>query len=996
MEEKTFKYLPPLIKSRATCLSIEGGPRLNNRNLLKVLAAVALVVIFVIPYATVIQSNAQATKGQPVTQITFIARTSQQTAILQVASGQADVFLWSMPLGYFKTLSPSVSSKLKLIKTLTTYFSLAINPANNVYDPTAPGTIVLQNQNITGQAIPGLMFWNPSTITSGQKLPNPNWVPITLIKEKNAWKNLHFNPFALQEIRFALNFLINRQFIVSTILGGSAYPAYGPVMPNNPVALQKLGSVYTQLGLTATGNVKKSEQMFLNAMKKANETLVKYHMYVKLVNGKWYFFKPDGSSEPIKVYFLIRIEDERYQIGLQISSWLEKYWNLTVVKIPRTRAVVTPVVYEKNLVQTSPSLGDIVWSLYTEGWVSMSEEPPSWARYDVAFFLCPMRGYGPNGGITSWWYWYQPKLNKLGIDLYFGSFTQQNVSKLWNETKEALLLGEEAAPRVFLTLDIEYFPVNAQRVVSLVPGVVSGLWTPWALRTLQTPDGKATVIEYSSTGALFMSPWNPVLGFTDVYSMTMGQLVFDFGVYPSPSTGQILPIRVANYTVQYGSFTGGYVFNASEWKWVPMKGTAPVKVTVKFYMGKWHDGTPMTMADFLYWYAFYWKWTHKNNKTDPYYDPEIAENMAYVMSLIKGIKVVGPDTLVIYTNYLDVTPGLILYNILIYPTMPWYEMSAAEYMIVHHWKYKGSGLPYGWVDREGRMSGINFIKPDMAQDVKKALEILKSENFIPPYISTYPGYQNYLSYSIGQAYQNAINFIDTYGHAFISNGPYYIVSYNPTTHKMVLKWFKDYPFKPGYWNTKLEVWAIGVTNLKAPSVVVAGTPLQITFNTKLYRLAPSYFETTPSSISVIAILETPVKNATTGKVTYKEIARIPSDYIKYSAGTATITLPSSFTAEYLKKPGTYVIALFVSSSKSATVYTASVILTSLGMITTTTSTTTSSTTTSTTSSTTTSTTTTSTTTPTSTSTTRRTAIIAAVVIIIAIIIAVSVWLLRRG
>ncbi len=965
---------------------------MNNRNLLKVFAALALVAIFIVPYIT-LGVSAQTTQGKPVTEITFIARTSQQTALLETASGKADVFLWSMPLGYYKSLSPDVASKLRLIRTTTTYYSLALNPANNVYDPNAPGVIVLKGQNITGKALPGLIFWNPSTITANTNLTNKNWVPITLIKEKKAWNNLHFNPFALQEVRFALNFLIDRQFIVNNILGGSAMPVYGPVMPSNPAALEKLQSVYQQLGLGPTANVKKAQQMFLDAISKANATLSKYGMYLKLIGGKWWFFKPDGSSEPVTVYFLIRIEDERYQIGLQIADWMEKYWNLTVERIARERSVVSPVVYGKNLVETSPSLGNVVWSMYTEGWVTMSEEPPVWARYDIAFFLCPLRGYGPNHGITSWWYWYNKTLYKLGVDLYYGSYTQQNVSKLWDEMKEALLLGEEAAPRIFLTLNVEYFPVNSQRVVSLVPGVVSGLWTPWAMRTLQTIDGKATVVEYSSTGALFMSPWNPVLGFTDVYSMTMGQLVFDFGVYPSPNNGSILPVRVLSYKVEYGNFKGGYIFNASEWKWVPSTESAPVKITVKFAMGKWHDGTPMTMADFLYWYAFYWKWTHKNNKTDPYYDPEIESNMAYIMDMIKGIEVAGPDTLVIYTNYLDVTPGLILYNVLIYPTMPWYVMSAAEYMIVHQWKYKGSNLPYGWTDREGTCTGINFIKPDMVADVKKALELLKSNNYIPPYISTYPGYQNYLGVSPSQAYSNALKFIDTYGHAFISNGPYYIASYNPSTHKMVLKWFSDYPFKPGYWNTKLEVWTLGVSNIKAPSVVVAGMPVQITMSVKLFRLAPSYKEATPSTVNVIAILEHGVKNATTGKMTYKEVTKIPTDYIKFSNGVLTISLPSSFTSQYLSKPGTYVVALFISNPVSSNVYSAAITLTSLGAVTTTTTTTT---TTSPTTTTTTKTTTTTTSTATTTKPSRSKAVITATVVIIIIIIIIAALLLRRS
>jgi len=130
---------------------------LNNRNLLKVLAALALVAIFIVPYIA-LGVSAQTTQGKPVTEITFVARTSQQTALLETASGKADIFLWSMPLGYYKSLSPTVASKLRLIRTTTTYYSLALNPANNVYDPNAPGIIQLKDQNITSKVLPGLLL----------------------------------------------------------------------------------------------------------------------------------------------------------------------------------------------------------------------------------------------------------------------------------------------------------------------------------------------------------------------------------------------------------------------------------------------------------------------------------------------------------------------------------------------------------------------------------------------------------------------------------------------------------------------------------------------------------------------------------------------------------------------------------------------------------------------------------------------------------------------
>ncbi|MET1101841.1 MAG: peptide transporter [Pyrodictiaceae archaeon] len=902
---------------------------MDRLNLILAALILAVVVLPVLPLTHI----AHAQEGKPVTQIVFAARTSMEGAIFEVARGDADIFIWSMGLQRYKNLDPTILASLKLYKSVTTYYDLALNPASNVIDPNAPGKVKLKDVEYPGKVIPGLVVWD------ADKDYGKNWVNITEIKD---WKKVHFNPWGIQKMRLALQFLVDRDFIVKNILGGSANPALGAIRPSHP-AYPRLKHIYEELGLTPTGDKEKAVRLFKSAVDELRPIYQKYGMDLYYKNGKLYFKKPDGTEEPVTINFVIRVEDERLDIGRLVSKWLEQYFGLTVNRIERERSVVTPVIYGKNLIDTSEALGGVVWSIYTEGWVTMGEDIDVWARYDVAFFYAPLRGYGPNHRITNWWYYYNETEYKWGVDLYYGSYTQENVNELWKEIEDMLRAGIRDSLRIFLTENIEFFPVNKNNVVSLVPGVASGLWTPWALRTLETKTGKATILEYSASGALFMSAWNTVLGFTDVYSETIGRLVRDFAFYSSPNTGIPLPIRVKGFEVikkferKDGKIIGeipvsGYVYDPYKNKWVPANTSekVPAKVILNFKFGKWHDGSPENMEDVLYWYAFYWEWSSDestNTTKDPYYDPEIEEAMSYTMSLIKGLEVLNETAIAIYTDYLDVYDVLIASMVAIYPDMPWHVMAAAEKMITEKWPTPG-GLPYGWTDREGVMSAINFIKPDHARDVKKALEQLEKENFVPPYISTYPGFEHVAD--VKERYDNSIKFIDERGHAFISNGPYYVESYVPETNRLVLKWFKDYVYPPGYWSKKLEVWTVDVTDAKIkPSIAFAGDEVTVTLHVKLYRVAPTTKEVEPTDATIVAGLY--MINETTGKP--QLVTSIPDKYIVVvSPGVYQIRLPSDFTSEYLATPGTYYIEVVVSHPKSGVAITESLLLTSLGSI----------------------------------------------------------------
>ncbi|MCO6040738.1 CGP-CTERM sorting domain-containing protein, partial [Thermococcus alcaliphilus] len=124
----------------------------------------ALLFVFVMALSPL----AAAQKG-PAADVLYIGiRTNEETGITDVAKGDLDIFLWSVGGAAFQDLPSDVLNNLELIKTASGYNDIEVNP---VHDDD-----------------------NPYLITVGEKK--------------------FFNPFACRDIRYALNFLISRQYIV--------------------------------------------------------------------------------------------------------------------------------------------------------------------------------------------------------------------------------------------------------------------------------------------------------------------------------------------------------------------------------------------------------------------------------------------------------------------------------------------------------------------------------------------------------------------------------------------------------------------------------------------------------------------------------------------------------------------------------------------------------------------------------------------------------------
>ncbi|AEK73136.1 ABC-type dipeptide/oligopeptide transport system [Thermococcus sp. 4557] len=269
--------------------------------------------------------------------IEFYGFQNEDTLLLQVAHGDIDLGLVAFGANKYQGLSEDLLYNLRLYNVASSSIELTLNP---YHDPDKDAPIV--------------------TLDTGT----------------------YFNPFAVREIRFAFNYLVNRRYIVDNIYHGGAAPALSGITPNDP-ASKYFTPVYRALGLKENGDFNYAMKLIDEGMAKAVEQVTRYgHTLEKRDDGYWYF---DG--QPVEVKFVIRTEDERKDVGLYISDLIENYVGFKVDRMLLNRQKASEIVFRKPA-------STYEWNLYTGGWGAggLGSMYPDWQIY---YWYSPL-GYYPN------------------------------------------------------------------------------------------------------------------------------------------------------------------------------------------------------------------------------------------------------------------------------------------------------------------------------------------------------------------------------------------------------------------------------------------------------------------------------------------------------------------------------------------------------------------------------------------------------------------------
>ena len=621
-----------------------------------------------------------------------------------------------------------------------------------------------------------------------------------------------FNPFSITEIRFAINYLIDRNLVVNELMGGFGLPMisnYSPFDPDYIAILNELESFNIRY------NPILAEQIISDELSKAG---------AEKIDGVWNY-----NSQPIEITFFIRSDDPvRKSIGEIVSSQLENI-GFIVKKDFGDLNKAFVVVYGSN-----PS--DLKWNLYTEGWAGRS----AFVRYDstgLPQMYSPWFSNMPGFNDPSYWNYENNLLDSITQRIYTGDFTSP---KERNDLfRQAIKEAVNESVRIFVAAKIDQYVTN-EKIDGVINDFGAGVPSRFTPINVRTNSDSLTI----GVKQIYQGSWNTVAGLSDAYSRQIWDTVSDPGIFKHPYKGTSIPIRTEWIVETEGPHSKLQVpsdvikWDPQQRKWIKIgndqKSTS--KVTFDLVYSNWHNGQPMNMNDILYSIYFAYEWGSDPNENDKTYDSDYSPQAKQFVKTLVGIKVIDEDTIDVYIDFWHFDQAEIADWAGVWVSTPWEIFSAMEQAVVDG---KTSFSRSGAVSKN--VNWLSLIVPNDANLIKSYLEEFKKTNFVPDPLQSFGFESNYES-----RFNSSIMWIEKYGHAIISNGPFYLERYSPESRTISIRAFDDdsYPFKAGYWSKFEDVRTAKIVNVNMPTVITKGTkitiPVSVTDSSRLY-----YYFTNP-------------------------------------------------------------------------------------------------------------------------------------------------------
>jgi peptide/nickel transport system substrate-binding protein len=654
------------------------------------------------------------------------------------------------------------------------------------------------------------------------------------------FKDGRLNPFAVPRIREAMNWLIDRDFIVDEYYAGVAGIArFFPITPSFP-DYAKLADVARRIELEYAYDFDRARAIITEEMGKLGATLV---------GGKWHY-----KGAPVVIIMVIRLEDERLQIGDYVADQLE------AIGFTTSRVYLPAAPASAVWLAGDPKAG--LFHVYTGGWVTTvvdRDQADGWN-----FFYTP-RGL-PGRPL---WEAYKPDPvhDALWEDLFLGRYTtaQQRLDMM----AQALEYGMKDSVRVWVTNRVAYFAKDKKiAVASDLAGGVYGAWL-WS-RTLQWRGRVGGTVLMAQTSML-TEPWNPIGGSNWIFDQMIIRGTTDYATLPDPFTGLYWPQNVARVdltiiegqpsflTLELGKDFGGGLTGWVTQKFAPEivvprdawsdwdakaqtfitadqrfggKATARSKAVVTYpkavFDRLWHDGSKMSLGDMVL--AFIMAFDRAKEES-AIYDAGVVPAFTTFMKHFKGLKIIStsPDLVFeVYTDlvFLDAEITAASRAAYLWPTYsfgpgPWHTLALGI-------QAEGAGkLAFGTAKAKAR--GVEWMSYIAGPSLAIMNDYLK-ENVATGYIPYAPTLGKYITAAEATArYANLTKWFADRGHLYVANGPLYVDSVRTVEKVVVTRRF------PGFTDpaTKWVVFAepkIAQVALTGPTTIRAGTAMDITVN----------------------------------------------------------------------------------------------------------------------------------------------------------------------
>lgn len=632
------------------------------------------------------------------------------------------------------------------------------------------------------------------------------------------------NPFSVPAVREAMNWLINRDYVVQEIVGGLGLPQYTIIATNFPD--------YTRY----VDVMRELEAYYAYSMEKADAAITAEMeaLGAQKVDGKWTF-----NGEPVTLVFVIRVEDERRQIGDYVSNQLEEL-GFIVDRQYKTRTEASPIWYSSQ-----PAEGQ--WHLYTAGWVSTLISRDDGIQFNDYFT--------PRGDTGPLWQAYQPseEFDALSLKLQANDFvTLKERDELFR--KILPLSMQESTEAYVITLQ-SFTPRQSDVSVTydLAAGVAAAMVYPYTLRFADQEGGTMRV----SQPGIMVDPWNPIAGSNWVYDSMPQRATSDHGVMFDPYTGLTWPQRIekAEVFVKEGlpvtktldwvdlSFEPEIALPEDTWvdwdateqrfitaaEMYPDGVTANVK-TVVYYPAdlyetvKWHDGSPISPADFVMQMIMAFD---PGKPESPIYDEAYVGTLEGFLSHFGGVRVVSTDPLVIetYDDKASLDAELFFPDGITWPgaytwwpqynfgESPWHTIAAGILAETNR------ELAFS-TDKAGALEveWMSFIAGPSLEILSKYTDQAATEGYIP-FEATLGEFIT--ADEVAARWENLQDWYAKQNHFWVGTGPYYLDGVFPVEGTLTLKYNPDYSDAADKWARFTEP-LIALLELDGPGQVKAG------------------------------------------------------------------------------------------------------------------------------------------------------------------------------
>ncbi|MGD2106155.1 MAG: ABC transporter substrate-binding protein [Nitrosopumilaceae archaeon] len=608
-----------------------------------------------------------------------------------------------------------------------------------------------------------------------------------------------FNPFSIQENRFALNYLVDRKLIVNELMAGYGAPMisnYGPFDPAYLTIIEQLESFNFRYNPTLGEEIITKNLLDKGASK---------------INGKW-----EINGEPIEITFFIRSDDPvRKSIGEILASELERI-GFTVKKDFGDLNKAFVIVYGSN-----PA--DLKWNLYTEGW-----NKSAFVKYDsvgLGQMYSPWFSNMPGFNDPTYWNYQNDYIDSLSQKIYTGNFSSSEERD--ELIQKATVEGVKESVRIFLASKVDQYVVN-ENVHGVVNDFGAGVPSRFTPINARSSDDELII----GVKQIYQGAWNPVMGFSDSYSRQIWGILSDPITFPHPFTGEILPIR-GNWTVDTAGPDGVLEIPddailwdplTQEWKKVEKDAQAISKVTFDLEFSNWHNGQKMDMNDVLHSLYFTIEWGTQVDENDKTVDTEFTPRAAQSVQTLMGVRPIDENTIEVYVDFWHFDEGEIADWASLWNTMPWEIFSAIEQAVIDG---KVSISRSGAASKN--VNWVSLIIPNDAKVIQGYLDDFKSNQYIPAALRQMePNFDYY-----DKRYTSSSNWIEKNNHAVISNGPFYLNSYSPESRTITVSAFEDesYPFRAGHWAEFENTEFPKITKVAIPNLIQKNTELEIKIDT---------------------------------------------------------------------------------------------------------------------------------------------------------------------